>query len=283
MESAFGGHVRALEVLLDAGAEADLESPAGGNALSYAAVGNQPAAVEVLARRGAALDLVDSRRGLTALAQATLRGNDAAVSTLLEAGASVWAGSPAAIEVAAGKAPRDVYDLMSRHPTHSASPPDTASRLFWFAAAGGQRGVAEELLSRGARADVFVNGNDALHQCARNGSTEMIPWLVERGFDPNRRSETGWTPLLLATKGGHPDTAIALLEAGARPDEPEPVVRMTALLHAAVGGHEDLVRALLAHGADRDFVGEQAGRRAIDWAREAGHEAIVRLLDPDAI
>jgi ankyrin repeat protein len=278
MESAFGGHLHALEVLLDAGARMDHEAPAGGTALSYAAVGNHPDAVALLARRGAILDLADSRRGLTALGQATLRKHEEVISALLDAGASVWAGTPSAIEVAVGAPSRDVYDRMRQHPTHSPTPPDATSRLFWFAAAGGQRTVADELLSSGARGDILVNGNDALHQCARIGATQMIPWLVARGLDPNRRNESGWTPLLLATKDGHPDTAIALLDAGARPDDPEPVVRVTALVHAAVGGYEDLVRALLAHGADPDFVDEQAGRRAVDWAREAGHEAIVRIF-----
>jgi ankyrin repeat protein len=217
-------------------------------------------------------------RGLTALGQATLRGHDEVVSSLLAAGASVWAGSPGAVEVAAGMPRRRTYDRMTDHSSFTPPPADARSRLFWFAASGGQRALADELLAEGARVDFLVGGANALHQTARNGSTRMIHWLVERGLDPNRRSETGWTPLLLATKGGHSETAIALLDVGARPDDPEPVLRMTALLHAAVGGHEDLVRALLARGADPHFVGEQEDRRAIDWARLAGHEAVAQLL-----
>lgn len=116
----------------------------------------------------------------------------------------------------------------------------------------------------------------ALHLACSSGSTEIVPRLLQHGFEVNSKNDDGETPLYLASSRGYTEIVRLLLGANA-----EVNIRGgsgTALQGAVVYGHEDIVRILLSSGAKVDVVPEDAGKALLQRAAEKGYENIVRLL-----
>ena len=50
------------------------------------------------------------------------------------------------------------------------------------------------------------------------GRSEIVNYLLEQKCDPNESGFEGYTALMMAALGGHTETTLLLLEAGARRD-----------------------------------------------------------------
>ena len=118
-------------------------------------------------------------------------------------------------------------------------------------AAGGDLETLEWLLAH--RADPnqkSPSGLTALIICARRGSVRGVETLLQRGADPNLRGGVNqWTPLMHAIHKNQIAAARALLEGGAQVDQ-RGRGGETALMMAAGYGYTPLVELLLDHGAD---------------------------------
>jgi len=90
--------------------------------------------------------------------------------------------------------------------------------------------------------------------------------LLAAGANPNYKNDNGGTPLSWSTNLTA-DVAEALLNAGARVDEPVDASGGTALWHAACRGNVGVVSLLLRHGANAVALGA-LGTSAIDCARQ---------------
>lgn len=144
---------------------------------------------------------------------------------------------------------------------------------------------------------------------AENGDQELVKALIhEFPSDINRRTQEGWSPLILACKEGHVVVAEMLLCAGANPNPPEVahtalraaalyghiqciqllleyqanpnILSMgskNALMGASMNGYPDCVQALLEHGASTDTVND-FGETALALAEAKGHETCANLL-----
>jgi len=187
-----------------------------------------------------------SQRPGSPVADAAMRGDRAAVRSLLEGRADV--------NVPQG---------------------DGMSALHW-AAWNGDAELASMLIR--ARADVNVttrNGDyTPLHLAARGGHVAVVQALLAAGSDPEARTTTGAvTPLHFAADAGNEAAVIALLERGAAANAKETTRSQTPLMFAAAKNRVAVVRALLARGADHgattrivdlpslDAVDRQAERR----------------------
>lgn len=119
--------------------------------------------------------------------------------------------------------------------------------------------------------------------------------LLEAGANPNARNDNGGTPLGWSTYLA-PEVAAALLEAGARVDDPTDRAGATALSSAAAHGNVGLVSLLLSRGANPAASAD--GKSALDnaiwsrnWYRMAppmlggttpyvqDYDAVIRLLE----
>ncbi|WP_310446765.1 ankyrin repeat domain-containing protein [Thiobacillus sp.] len=60
-------------------------------------------------------------------------------------------------------------------------------------------------------------GDSCLHIAAARGDLHSVKLLVEAGLDINQRGDMGNTPLHYATKKGHKNVVIFLLDRGASP------------------------------------------------------------------
>ena len=82
------GHANRVEAWLNGGGDVDARDEDGSTLLMIAAFHRREPNVEMLLRRGAAVNLQTPGAGLTALMAATLKGDTAIVRRLLEAGAA---------------------------------------------------------------------------------------------------------------------------------------------------------------------------------------------------
>jgi ankyrin repeat protein len=165
--------------------------------------------------------------------------------------------------------------------------PSEQEALF-AAAASGDLGAAVTALESGADIDAWnAHGAAAIHLAAREGHTELVIALIERGANIDRQREgMGSTPLLDAILGRHLETAIALIDRGA---------------DITIGAHGRVpISSSITSGLDTRLFYTLIERGAISRAREKRHvtdalhnasragrvELVVALLDlgipPDA-
>ncbi|MGH9759542.1 MAG: ankyrin repeat domain-containing protein [Blastocatellia bacterium] len=117
-----------------------------------------------------------------------------------------------------------------------------------------------------------------LTDAAFYGDLQTVVALLERSPDGvNCRGPAGLTPLMHAIMGGHVETMIVLMEAGADVNLAAED-GSTALLKACLWSLEDVVELLIAYHADvnaRDIEGWTALKIAI----QRGNSRIVAMLE----
>jgi ankyrin repeat protein len=182
--------------------------------------------------------------------------------------------------------------------------------LIHFAAANGEKGAIERLLTSGA--DIHSQDKSKftpLHLAALNGKFIAAEFLIKKGADVNAKDEFGYIPLHkaalkgnihvvellidkgsnvftvggvyqkpwdLASENGHKDVADMLRKVMDR-KEKENALTLTALHKAAASGQINEVKRLLEGGADLDAK-DSLGKGAMDHAADNGHKDILKLL-----
>jgi len=121
-----------------------------------------------------------------------------------------------------------------------------------------------------------MNGNTALMMAAYKGNQPAVEALLARGAAVNR---PGWTALHYAAAGGSNAIAGLLLAHGARIDAVAPSDKgaYTPLMMAAREGHEDSALFLLDHGADPQLRNSE-GLSAAQIAERADHKSIAAAI-----
>ncbi len=188
----YGGHVKAMELLLDCGARLEDHTIWGTTPLMAAAGEGDTTSerrvqmVRLLLKRGAKVGTV-SGMGSTALFHAASTGDVAVARLLLDVGAS--------------PNPSDV---------RFESP-------LMRAVDEGHEAVVGLLLQRGAKSDVPNDrGVTPLMVAAGHGRTALVKSLLDRGADPNRKERGGRTALTIAAEEGKDDVVLLLRKSGAK-------------------------------------------------------------------
>ena len=230
------GSAELVQALLHAGANANGVRPSGETALMTCARTGNEASVNALLSHGADVGTTEPARGQTALMWASAQNHGGVVQALVDAG----------VDVAA----RTQVEPPSARPSASygrrPSPESYGFTAVLFAAKQGSRSAIEVLLAHGADInDMAGDGTSVLQVAMFGGHWDLVPFLLERGADPNADGP-GYTPLHWASGSWE------------------------ALLSGALGAHEyrwlaargpgklDLVKTLLAHGADPNARLEKA-------------------------
>jgi len=117
-------------------------------------------------------------------------------------------------------------------------------------------------------------GLTPLHSAAFGGHVEIVKLLLERGADPNAKTDDGLTPLHIAAFKGHVDVVRVLLEHGANPNAKDNNGQ-TPLHYAVQEGHVEIVKSLLERGAD-PRIADNGGHIPLDYAKDS---AIRSLLE----
>jgi len=140
----------------------------------------------------------------------------------------------------------------------------------------GKRDLARMLLEGGARPSFF-------EACAIGLVADVRGHLRENPGIVGQWSHDGWPPLHLAAFFGHPETAQALLDAGADVLAVSRNSEANLAINAAAAGPQaerrpEIVRLLIDRGAPVDGRGSPAGHTPLHEAAYNGDVALLRLL-----
>ena len=244
------GVVRAL---LARDADAGAVTTTGAVPLHFAAASGNEVAIALLLERGADPNAREPQWGQTPLMFAAASGRTEAVKRLVAGGADVSLAAK-------------VIDISARNREDSA---ESRARNARIAAIQKQRAVERAAaglapISGAARAVRPAADNDAGNEPEPLGYADLVG------------AHGGLTALLLASRDGHADTALALIDSGADIDQVSAADRTSPLLMATINGHFDLAKRLLDRGADVHLVSDGGatplyGVLNMQWAPKARH------------
>jgi ankyrin repeat protein len=174
-----------------------------------------------------------------------------------------------------------VYEEKPRHAGNLFADVNAADKdgntALMIASREGHTETVKALLEKGADVNATnKNGNTALILASQLDHTETVKALLEKGADVNATNMAGETPLIWASLKGHTEIVKALLEKGAEVNA-KAKNGWTALIYASANGHTEMVKALLEKGAEVNAKTKN-GRTALMIASGKGYTKIVKLL-----
>ena len=159
------------------------------------------------------------------LVEVAMRGDAAAVSSLLKRGADV-----------------------------NVAEADGTTALHW-AAQRGDVEITRVLIKAGANVEAFTRiGHYApLHLASKTGKADVVKALLLAGSNPRATTSTDVTPLHLAAQAGNAEAVAALLDRGADINARESAHGQTPLMFASAYNRVGALEILIARGADVDM------------------------------
>ena len=221
-----------------------------------------------------------TKDGSAALHQAALRGDPAAVTALITAGADLEAQdkngrTPLHSAAAAGTA--ETVTALLKAGANPEARADLSTTPLHLAAAGGTVETVTALIIAGANLEAQdEDGWTPLHSAAAAGTADMVTALLNAGADLEARDEGGLTPLHQAAWYGTTETVTALLNAGANLEARDKNGR-TPLHQAVEGGTAETVTALVNAGADLEARNKDGGT-PLHVARHLGVSKVILAL-----
>jgi uncharacterized protein len=308
--------------LLGTGVDVNAAQVDGTTALHWAAYHDDPEAVALLVKAGANVNVVN-RYGVPPLAQACKNGNAAIVKLLLEAGADANAtmkGGESVLMLAARSGDVDaVKTLLARGANPNSRERLGQTALMW-AAAEGHTAVVRALIEAGADIDATLDsGFKAFFFAVREGHLDTVRAFLAAGADVNAmmqrpvRAGAGAarpvgprgpvaSPLILAVQNGHYELAIALIDAGADPNDvrtgftPLPMIAMVRRPDSSDSSDPappagsgrlsstDFVREIVKRGAKVNFrLPKGAPKQPASWSSIASEGATPFLFAADRV
>ena len=146
-----------------------------------------------------------------------------------------------------------------------------------------QEGLKEQVkmfLEIGAQINTKSNsGATPLHLATKNDHLEIVQILLQNGADTNIEQEDclRFTPLHTAALNGHVEVSILLLQNGARIDAKTNCYKLTPLHYAVIGGFAELAEIFLQNGADVNATDKDL-RTPLHRAVENAHIEIIKIL-----
>jgi ankyrin repeat protein len=230
-----------VKELLAKGADVNTAQVDGMTALHWAVYNDDAETAGLLVRSRANVNAAN-RYGVPPLFTACTNGNATVVRLLLDAGADANASLPGGETVLMTAARvgnlEAVKALLARGANPNAQEQRDQTALMW-AAAEGHATVVRALIEAGSATNVTLkSGFTPLFFAVREGHIDVVRVLLEAGVNVNETLKSnkddrpaptvntfykpvrnGTSPLLLAVENGHFELAIALVEAGADPND----------------------------------------------------------------
>ncbi|XP_077390974.1 protein TANC2 isoform X2 [Festucalex cinctus] len=292
------GHSDAVALLLDHGAQVDIQSQDGLTALGFAASAGHLDVITLLSQHKAKVGHVDSS-GRCVGVHAAQRGHLHVLRFLLKH--TDWSCTPCcgqrgvsrsqalqqALTAAASMGHTEIVSYLLDPPEEDdkeeerpgINSPDSlwGETALTAAAAGGRLSVCKLLLDQGAALEQGSRRSVLPLFCAvRRGHWQVVELLLNHGAQVNMVDQQGRTALMTAASEGHMTTAKLLLDHGASLDQADKE-GLTALSWACLKGQLSLVRELVARGAATTHS-DRSGRTPLDLAAFRGDPEVVKHL-----
>ena len=150
------------------------------------------------------------------------------------------------LHVTAAKGNVVVVRKLLEHGVQVDAPDTNGHTALQLAILAGRTQAADVLIGHGAKLDADA----LLLEAARTGNPDrdVVRYLVKLGANPEARSSTGDTPLLLAVRGGHLRLARHLVDAGADVNVRD-AQGVTALTLARQANQREMASLLMRYGA----------------------------------
>lgn len=153
-----------------------------------------------------------------------------------------------------------VEKLLQQHADVNAPQADGATALHW-AVYRSDKAMVDLLIRRGANPKAANrDGSTPLWLACINGDAPIIKALIDAGADANEKLPLGRTPLMVASRTGNVDAIKVLLDHSADVNAKETLRGTTALMWAADEGHAAAIQFLVQHGADIKAQSDPAER-----------------------
>ena len=274
----------AVDILLAAGADPNIEDSQAFTALHAAAKNNDTRMIYILAVKGHAdINKVSNPTAYTPLHTAVFEKQTDAVDMLIRVGADphqtddqgrtplVIAGWNGCLDAA-----KFLLESVEAETDDNTAAANRAAALY-DAIFYEHSAVAHYLLESG-KVDVnyCVRGSDfILNAAVRTRDTALIEKILEAGADTNALTPKGSHALMIALGAGAEDIATRLLQKGANPNLPSD--GDMPLMKAIEADKPNMVTLLLAHGAN-PLLQDQYNRNALDLARIRSRANLVPIL-----
>jgi len=284
-----------VRALIESGADVNAAQVDGTTALHWAAFHDDAELVGLLLRAGAEVNAANLY-GVPPLAQASINGNAAIVELLLEAGADANAkmkGGETALMLATRSGNVEAVKALLASGADANVRERLGQTALMWAAAEGHVDVVLALIDAGADLTASLDsGFTPFFFAVREGHLDVVREFLAKGIDLNAtmqpaggvgerasRRTPPTTPLILAVQNAHFEVAIALLEAGADPNDVRngftplhliPGVRKPDSSDVSDGAPPrgagrlssvDFVREIVKRGADVNFRLAEGARR----------------------
>ena len=242
------GNARAIEQLVQQGAEINKTDSVGWTPLHFACNSGHAKAVNVLLAKGAEVSLGDNEMGATPLHLAS-HGNDIGIAT----------------------------SLLKRKRTMLHTTTTCGETPLFIASKKGKEQLVALYLSNGARVDFSSkNGTTPLLVASQEGHMSVIQVLLAYGAKVDLCNQSGETPLFMAIQNRHFQVAHYLLQSAHANPNRYTLDGASPLFMACLYGQEPLVDWLLHCGANVNA--SNGGSTALHVASQEGHLSIVKLL-----
>ncbi|KAK9934423.1 hypothetical protein M0R45_021568 [Rubus argutus] len=118
----------------------------------------------------------------------------------------------------------------------------------------------------------------ALHLATQHGDLDFVHTLVSRGYDVNALDAEGYTPLMLAARGGHSKLCELLISLGARCDIVNARQETALLLARKNGSKNDAEKAILNEFALKLVLGGSHVKKHTKWGKGAPHSKVLIMV-----
>ncbi|KAM5568156.1 ankyrin-1 [Rosa sericea] len=118
----------------------------------------------------------------------------------------------------------------------------------------------------------------ALHLAAQHGDLDLVHTLISQGYDVNAFDAEGYTPLMLAARGGHGKLCELLISFGARCDTVNARHETALSLARKTGSKNDAEKAILNEFALKLVLGGSHVKKHTKCGKGAPHSKLLRMV-----
>ena len=261
--AARSGNAEIAGILLDAGADPNAYTSTGVTAMHFAADADAAGVVEALAGGGGDVDARDGFQERTPLMFAAVRGADAAVQALLDAGADPSLETATKDYEAISSSLRADQRRRNRIKA-AAQEPEEEEEEEVAEAPGAARAQTPPAAQQAQQRQTPPAAQQRRTPPAPGAPADSAAAPPQPALPPVRALSStqqigrqgGFTALHQAAREGHRSTARLLVDGGTDIDHPSAGDQSTPMLVAVINGNYDLARDLLERGADPNLTSD---------------------------